>query len=159
LMPALHHGKPVVAFRSPRFDPEHAFDLIARLGVRNLFLPPTALRLMRQVAGAPLQVRSVASGGESLNEDLIDWGHERFGVTINEFYGQPEANMLGTNCSDLWAVRAGWMGKPVPGHDVQVIDGELCVRCEGDPVVFLGYWKNSAATAEKVRDGWLRTGD
>ena len=159
LMPALHHGRPVVAFRAPRFDPEQAFELIAHLGVRNLFLPPTALRLMRQTAGSQARVRSVASGGESLNEDLVDWGRERFGVTINEFYGQTEANVLVSNCSELWPVRPGWMGKACPGHDVQIIDGEISVRAENDPVVFLGYWNNPRATAEKVRDGWLRTGD
>jgi acetyl-CoA synthetase len=42
---------------------------------------------------------------------------------------------------------------------VQLLDGEICVRVEGDPVVMLGYWGNPQATAEKLRDGWLRTGD
>jgi acetyl-CoA synthetase len=159
LMPALHHGRPVVAFRAERFDPEQAFELIANLGVRNLFLPPTALRMMRQTRGARAEVRSVASGGESLNEDLIDWGRDRFGVTINEFYGQTEANMVISSCSALWPVRPGWMGKACPGHEVRIIDGEISIKAEGDPVVFLGYWNNPDATAEKVRAGWLRTGD
>ena len=51
------------------------------------------------------------------------------------------------------------MGLPYPGHDVRVVDGEVTVRVAGDPVVFLGYWRNEAATTEKVRDGLLRTGD
>jgi acetyl-CoA synthetase len=51
------------------------------------------------------------------------------------------------------------MGRPYPGHDVQLADGEVTVAAEGDPVVFLGYWRNEAATAEKVRDGRLYTGD
>jgi acetyl-CoA synthetase len=51
------------------------------------------------------------------------------------------------------------MGLPYPGHDVRVISGEVCARIDGDPVVFLGYWRNEEATAAKVRDGWLRTGD
>jgi acetyl-CoA synthetase len=159
LMPALHHGRPVVAFRAPRFDPEQAFELIAGLGVRNVFLPPTALRLMRQTTAAPVAVRSVASGGEPLNADLLDWGRDQFGVTINEFYGQTEANMLVSNCARLWPVRPGWMGRPCPGHDVTVIDDEIAVRADDDPVVFLGYWNKPDATAEKVKDGWLRTGD
>jgi acetyl-CoA synthetase len=159
LMPALHHGRPVVAFRAPRFDPEQAFDLVRRLGVRNVFLPPTALRLMRQVDGGRADLRSVASGGESLNADLLDWGREALGVTINEFYGQTEANMLVSSCASLWPARPGVMGRACPGHEVALLDGEIAVRVEGDPVVFLGYWRNPAATAEKVRDGWLRTGD
>jgi acetyl-CoA synthetase len=159
LMPALHHGRPVVAFRSPRFDPEQAYELISRLDVRNVFLPPTALRLMRQAPGRHVSLRSVASGGESLNDDLLEWGHSRLGVTINEFYGQTEANMLISNCSGVWPPTPGSMGKPVPGHDVAIVDGEITVRVDGDPVVFLGYWNNPEATAEKVCDGRLRTGD
>ena len=42
---------------------------------------------------------------------------------------------------------------------MRLVDGEMAVRVEGDPVCFLGYWRNEAATAEKVRDGWLHTGD
>ena len=46
LMPGLHHGRPVLAFQTTRFDPELTFDLIPRLGVRNVFMPATALRMM-----------------------------------------------------------------------------------------------------------------
>ena len=48
VMPALAHGTPVVAFRTPRFDPEQAFDVIAQAGIRNVFMPATALRMMRR---------------------------------------------------------------------------------------------------------------
>ncbi len=51
------------------------------------------------------------------------------------------------------------MGRPYPGHDVLLVDGEVTVAMDGNPVVFLGYWRNEAATAEKVRDGRLHTGD
>ena len=83
---------------------------------------------------------------------------ERFGVRLNEFYGQTEANLLIGNCA-AWPGRPGWMGRAYPGHEVRLIDGEIAVRVEGDPVVFLGYWRNEEATAAKVRDGWLHTGD
>jgi acetyl-CoA synthetase len=159
LFPALHHGVPILAFRSERFDPERAFDLIERVGVRNMFVPPTALRMMRQVSRPPVELRSVGSGGETLGEELIEWGRNQLGVTINEFYGQTEANLVIGNCSALTPVRPGWMGKAVPGHDVDIIDGEIAVRAQGDPVVFLGYWNDEAATAAKVVDGWVRTGD
>jgi acetyl-CoA synthetase len=159
VMPCLYHGYPVVAFRAAHFDPEQALDLISNLGIRNLFLPPTALRRMSQVTARPLTVRSVASGGESLSEDLVEWGQSHLGVLINQFYGQTEANVVISNCSSLWQPQRGSIGKPCPGHEVQLIDGEICVKAAGDPVVFLGYWNNPESTAEKVRDGWLRTGD
>jgi acetyl-CoA synthetase len=159
LMPGLRHGIPVVAHSGGRFDPERAFDLMAHVGVRNVFMPATALRLMRSHdPGTPVALRTVASGGETVGAETAAWCGERLGARLNEFYGQTEANLLVGNCA-AWEARPGSMGLAYPGHDVQVVEGELCVRVAGDPVVFLGYWRNDAATAEKVRDGWLFTGD
>ena len=71
LLPSLHHGIPVVACRFKKFDPELAFALISKHNIRNMFLPPTALKLMKSVpdtglcllAGVvkPLQKNSVNS--------------------------------------------------------------------------------------------------
>jgi acetyl-CoA synthetase len=158
LMPGLYHGTPVVAFRATRFDPEHAFELMARMGVRNVFMPATALRMMRRADGPAVSLRTLGSGGETVGEETAAWCRERFGVRLNEFYGQTEANLLIGNCA-AWPERPGWMGRAYPGHELRLADGEITVRVEGDPVVFLGYWRNEAATAAKVRDGWLHTGD
>ena len=158
VMPALAHGMPVVAYRTPRFDPERAFDVIARTGIRNVFMPATALRMMRRSNGVPVSLRTIASGGETVGEETAAWCRERFGVRLNEFYGQTEANLLIGNCA-AWPERPGWMGRAYPGHELRLVDGEIAVRVEGDPVVFLGYWRDEEATAAKVRDGWLHTGD
>jgi acetyl-CoA synthetase len=158
LMPGLYHGRPVLAFQTTRFDPELTFDLIHRLGVRNVFMPATALRLMATQDGPRLSLRTLASGGERVGEETAAWCSERLGARLNEFYGQTEANLLIGNCA-AWSARPGSMGRAYPGHDVGLVDGEVTVRVEGDPVVFLGYWRNEAATAEKVRDGRLHTGD
>ena len=158
VMPGLAHGVPVVAFRTPRFDPEVAFDVIANAGIRNVFMPATALRMMRRSGGVPVSLRTIASGGETVGEETAAWCRERFGVRLNEFYGQTEANLLIGNCA-AWPERPGWMGRAYPGHELRLVDGEIAVRVEGDPVVFLGYWRDEAATAAKVRDGWLHTGD
>lgn len=158
LIPGLARGTPVVAFRAPRFEPEQAFDVISRMGIRNVFMPATALRMMRRVDGPPVSLRTVASGGETVGEETAAWCRERFGVRLNEFYGQTEANLLIGNCV-AWPERPGWMGRAYPGHELRLVDGEIVVRVEGDPVVFLGYWRNEQATAAKVRDGWLHTGD
>jgi acetyl-CoA synthetase len=173
LLPAWHHGVPVLAYRFRKFDPEEAFSLMARHGVRNVFLPPTALKLMRQVP-EPRQrfsfaLRTVGSGGETLGRELLDWGREHLGVTVNEFYGQTECNLIVANCAALTAPRPGSMGRPVPGHDVVVLDdrgnvspagveGEIAVR-RPDPVMFLRYWNNPEATDKKFLGEWLLTGD
>ncbi len=175
LLPALHHGVPVVACRFDKFTAKAAFDLIRTHGIRNAFLPPTALKLMRLDTPAdPVPMRSVASGGETLGKELIAWGHEVFGTTINEFYGQTECNMIVSSCAALAPAEPGVMGFAVPGHVVEVIDensqticaideeGSIAVRAP-DPVMFLGYWNNRAATKAKfiTVDGhdWLLTGD
>jgi acetyl-CoA synthetase len=158
VMPGLAHGVPVVAFRAPRFDPEVAFDVIAHAGIRNVFMPATALRMMRRSDGVPVTLRTIASGGETVGAETAAWCRERFGVRLNEFYGQTEANLLIGNCS-AWTERPGWMGRAYPGHELRLVDREIAVKVEGDPVVFLGYWRDEAATAAKVRDGWLHTGD
>ncbi|HET9939087.1 MAG TPA: long-chain fatty acid--CoA ligase, partial [Gaiella sp.] len=71
---------------------------------------------------------------------------------------QTEANLLIGSCA-AWPQRPGWMGRAYPGHELRLVDDEIAVRVEGDPVVFLGYWRDEEATAAKVRDGWLHTGD
>ena len=177
LMPALHHGLAVVACRFEKFTGEAALELMATQGVRNAFLPPTALKMMRLVPDAErfgLRLRSVASGGETLSPELIAWGERVFGTTINEFYGQTECNMVVSSCSSLEPVVPGVMGRAAPGHRVAIVDAATGERLpdgeEGaiavlspDPVMFLRYWNNPAATAEKFVSGpegrWLLTGD
>ena len=171
LMPSLYFGMPVVASRDGRFDPDAAIDLMARHDVKNVFMPPTALRLLRQaeIKAEKIALRSLASGGERLGDDVIDWGRSVFGLTINEFYGQTEANLLVGNNAALLPPKPGSMGRAIPGHEVAIVDeggepsppgftGDIAVR-RPDPVMFLGYWNNEAATAEKFRGDWMITGD
>ena len=119
LLPSLFHGVPVVAKRLPKFDPEEAFSLLARHRVRNSFMPPTALKMMRQVPQPRgrfgYSVRSIASGGERLGEEMLDWGREVFGLTMNEFYGQTEANLTVGNCASIMPLKHGSMGRGDPG--------------------------------------------
>jgi acetyl-CoA synthetase len=173
LFPSWHHGIPVLAYRARKFDPEFAFYLMAKHGVRNAFLPPTALKLMRQVQDPQkrhaYRIRSIGSGGETLGQELLDWGKETLGITINEFYGQTEVNLVVANCARIMDVRPGSMGKAVPGHVVEIVDdnGQLLPPGETgnvaiqrpDPVMFLEYWKNPAATQQKFVDDWCLTGD
>ena len=82
LFPAWHWGLPVLAHRARKFDPERALDLMARHAVRNVFLPPTALKMIRRSGARPgpdLRLRSVASGGETLGAELLDWGRDVLG--------------------------------------------------------------------------------
>jgi len=173
LFPSWHHGIPVVAHRFKKFDPEEAFHLLAKYGIRNAFMPPTALKMMREVENPrsrhDYDMRSIASGGETLGEGLLDWGKEAMGLTINEFYGQTECNLVVGNCSEVMKPRPGSMGRQIPGHSVDVVNdlgevvppgtlGEVAIK-RPNPVMFLEYWKNPEATRKKYVGDWLLTGD
>jgi len=173
LFPSLYHGIPVLACRMKKFDPEKACFLMEKHKVRNVFMPPTALKILRNVKNIKerfkLNLRTIASGGESLGEETLKWAKDEFGLIINEFYGQTEANMIVSNCVEIMPVKPSSMGKAVPGHIVKIVDengnvlpsgeeGEIAVKSP-DPVMFLEYWKNKKATKEKFINEWLLTGD
>ncbi len=173
LFPSWHHGIPVVAYRAKKFDPEQAFHFISKYGIRNAFMPPTALKMMRQVKEPRKRfdyaMRTIACGGEPLGEELLDWGKKVMDLTINEFYGQTEVNLVVGNCGEIMEIRRGSMGKPIPGHRVEIVDesgnvvppeviGEVAIQ-RPDPVMFLNYWRNPQATEEKFIGDWSLTGD
>jgi len=173
LLPSLAHGVPVVARKFDKFDADEAYRLMQDFKIRNIFVPPTALRMLRTVknprAKYDLHLRSIASAGEALGAETLLWARDELGLTINEAYGQTECNLVIGSCNALDMVKPGFIGKPVPGHRVAIIheDGTECARGElgqiaiarPDPVMFLGYWNREAATLEKFIGDWMTTGD
>jgi acetyl-CoA synthetase len=129
------------------------------------------------------------SAGEAVGDAVFAWCRDQLGVTVNEMFGQTEINYIVGNCTVLfdehgraaagWPAKPGSMGRAYPGHRVAVIDDEgrecprgtpgdvavhrLDVHGHPDPVFFLGYWRNEAATSAKYTgdpaDSWCRTGD
>ncbi|WP_266080083.1 AMP-binding protein [Haladaptatus caseinilyticus] len=176
VFPAWHYGHSVVGYPMGGFDVQTAYELLERFSVTHTFLPPTAIRMMMSVEEPvktyDLALDSICSGGEPLTPEIIEWAAEELdGVSVNELYGQTEANLLVSNCSDWFPVRAGSMGKPVPGHEVAIIDpnsgekkavgdvGMIAVKRGNDPVVFEAYWNQPEQTAAVTVDGWHLTGD
>jgi len=179
LLPTLYFGQPIVGYRG-RFDPERAFALIERYGIRNTFLFPTALKMMMKAFPRPkerfdVSLRTIMSAGEAVGTAVFEWAHDALGVTINEMFGQTEMNYIVGNSHELWPARPGSMGRPYPGHRIEVIDddghavadseiGEVAVNRiapDGtrDPVFFLEYFGNPEGTAAKFIGDWCRTGD
>jgi acetyl-CoA synthetase len=172
LIPAWFYGKPVLGYDGGRFDAEKAYDLMDRYRVRNAFIPPTALKMLRQVGDLKargVHLRSVMSAGESLGAQLYEWAAQALGVQVNEMWGQTEFNYIVGNCSAIMSVKPGSMGKAYPGHRVEPVDeggnvlgdgeiGELCAHRD-DPVMFLGYWQREQATQDKYLGPWWSTGD
>lgn len=173
LLPALMMGVPVVSSPAQKFDPDLAFRIMAETGVRNAFIPPTALRLMMQVEQPlekyDLKLRSIGSAGESLGREAYEWARRALGITVNEFYGQTECNIVLGSMAAVGVTRAGAIGRVTAGHTVAIIDadgrelprgstGQIAVG-RPDPVMFLQYWNNPDATEKKFVGDWMLTGD
>jgi acetyl-CoA synthetase len=183
LLPTLYFGRTIVGYQG-RFSPETAFGLMERHRVTHTFLFPTALKAMMKAVPAPrerydLRLRAIMSAGEAVGDAVFAWCRDALGVPVNEMFGQTEMNYIVGNSHAKWPARPGSMGRPYPGHRVAVIDdaGQECPRGtpgdvalhrldihgDPDPIFFLGYWKNEAATRAKFTgdpaDSWCRTGD
>jgi acetyl-CoA synthetase len=171
LLPSLYHGVPVVFGPFRPLDPDEALALMAGAGVRNAFLPPTALKMMRgsDPSRFDLKLRTIGAAGESLGREAFLWAREKLGLAVDEFYGQTECNYVIGSSAALGVSRPGAIGKPLPGHEVGIIDaagnevpagtpGQIAVR-RPDPVMFLGYWNQPEATAAKFTGDWMMTGD
>ncbi len=184
LLPTLYFGRPIIGWNG-RFSPELAFSLMQQHGVTHTFLFPTALKAMMKAYPQPrqqyqLKLQAMMSAGEAVGDAVFAYCRDQLGVTVNEMFGQTEINYIVGNCARLWPPKPGSMGKAYPGHRVVVLDdaGNECavgepgdvavnrfdVHGEPDPVFFLGYWKNQAATQAKYTghngpDDWCRTGD
>jgi acetyl-CoA synthetase len=166
-----YHGIPLVGHRARKFEPQAAMQMMADLGIRNVFLPPTALKLMRQagVKHPGVKLRSIFTGGESLGGELLGWVRETFGIDAHEVFGQTECNLVIGSNSNLFPIRPGSMGKAAPGFDVRIVNdkGEELPRGERGiigvrqpcPVTMLEYWGNPDATAKKYAGEFLLTGD
>lgn len=173
LLPGLYLGVPVVSRRFEKFHPEAALLLMEKMKIRNAFIPPTALRMLKSAGDISkdfnLDLRTVGSGGESLGRETYDWAKDQLGITINEFYGQTECNLVLSSCGALGISKGGAIGVPVPGHEVAIVDpdgnpakpgepGQIAIA-RPDPVMFLEYWQNSQATEKKFIGDFMLTGD
>jgi acetyl-CoA synthetase len=184
LLPTLYFGREIIAFNG-RFSPEVAFEILQMHHVTHTFLFPTALKAMMKAFPEPkkrfkFKLQALMSAGEAVGDAVYAYCENEMGVKLNEMFGQTEINYIVGNCNQYWPSKPGSMGKVYPGHQVAVIDeasrvckvgevGEVAanhvdVHGDPDPVFFLGYWNNEAATLKKTTiapDGnrWCRTGD
>ena len=184
LLPTLYFGRPIVAFNG-RFSPQTAMELMRDGGVTHTFLFPTALKAMLKAYPGTatqtvreqfqLKLQAIMTAGEAAGDAVFDYCQTQLGVKVNEMFGQTEINYIVGNCVAQWPARPGSMGKGYPGHRVAVVD-DAGVECpvgvagdvalnrfdqhgHPDPIFFLGYWKNEAATRAKFTGDWCRTGD
>lgn len=171
---ALAQGRPFVTYEG-EFDAERWWRIIAGERVTNVFSAPTGYRMLRAAdeiitrEGLDVRLRHLATVGEPLDPDTLEWARRRLGIPIYECYGQTEhGGGLCTNRPGL-EIRPGSLGVPLPYLTVAVVDGdgnEVPRGQEGEivsrpdyPALFHGYWNRPEATAKVLRRGWHYTGD
>jgi long-chain acyl-CoA synthetase len=108
-----------------------------------------------KAAGGFDRARFLSSGAAPIAREVLEF-FSSIDLPILEVYGQSEGT--GPTSYNLpGRTRLGSVGPPLPGLEVKLAeDGEILVR---GPNVFLGYYKEPAATAETLQDGWLCSGD
>ncbi len=193
LLPALYFGREIVAYQGRFQPERAFELIERHRVTNTFLFPTALKAMMKAVPAPrerySLPLRAIMSAGEAVGDAVFAWCRDALGVTVNEMFGQTEINYVVGNCGAYrdargrghpgWPARPGSMGRAYPGHRVAVIDheGHECPRGtpgdvavhrrdihgDPDPVFFLGYWKNEAATRAKFTgdpaDSWCRTGD
>jgi acetyl-CoA synthetase len=162
-------GATVFVMGYARFRAREVLEAVVRYGVTTLCAPPTVWRLLIQepLQEFPVGLREVLSAGEPLNPEVIEQVRSAWGLTIRDGYGQTETTALVGN-SPGQIVKPGSMGRPLPGHRLELIDAEGRSAGEGEVCVDIvhaggslmrGYVDDAAKTAEVMRGGLYHTGD
>jgi acyl-coenzyme A synthetase/AMP-(fatty) acid ligase len=139
-----------------RFDPAERLDLAEALGVNVLCQAPTEYRMLaKRIALRPLPaLRRMVSAGEPLEaETIAAFRAQMAGLEPADGYGQTETGQVSGNLAGE-PVRPGSMGKPLPGIETQVIEGELQLKASSSPTFFARY-----LDGERFKGEWWRTGD
>jgi len=138
-----------------RFDPAERLEMIEALGVNVLCQAPTEYRMLaKRTALHPLPaLRRMVSAGEALEADTIAAFEATTGLQPADGYGQTETGHISGNLEGE-PVRPGSMGKPLPGIDVRVVEGELQLRASSSPTFFSRY-----LDGERFEGEWWPTGD
>jgi acetyl-CoA synthetase len=138
-----------------RFDPAERLDVAEALGVDVLCQAPTEYRMLaKRTALRPLPtLRRMVSAGEALEAETVAAFREAMGLEPADGYGQTETGHVSGNLAGE-PVRPGSMGKPLPGVEVRVVDGELQVKAATSPTFFSRY-----LDGERFEGEWWPTGD
>jgi acyl-coenzyme A synthetase/AMP-(fatty) acid ligase len=164
-----HVGAQVFSHRG-NFDAKKTLELLEKYQITTFCAPPTAFRVMvkEDLKKYRLALRHVVAAGEPLNPEVIEVWREGTGLTIYDGYGQTETIITVCNHPSL-PVKPGSMGKPMPGHELAIVDfdgnplpagqeGEIALR-GSPPSLFQEYWKEPGLTERTRRGEWYVTGD
>ncbi len=140
-----------------RFNPDTRLEIARQQEVNVLCQAPTEYRILakRTELSAVPSLRRMVSAGEALNPEVIGAFREATSVEIADGYGQTETGAVtGIRPGETVAGREGSMGKPLPGIETRIVEGELQVKAATSPTFFSGYVDGSRFEGE-----WWATGD
>jgi acetyl-CoA synthetase len=159
----------VFVYNYTRFNARAVLDVLVRCGVTTLCAPPTVWRMLIQedLKAWPVKIRELVGAGEPLNPEVIDQVKAAWGLTIRDGFGQTETTAQVGN-SPGQPVKAGSMGRPLPGYDVVLIDadgneteeGEIALKLDPRPAgLMAGYQASANEPVQPPEGAYYRTGD
>jgi len=162
-------GATVLMVNQAPFSAKKLLDVLERCKVTTFCAPPTVWRLMIQedLKACKVSLREVCGAGEPLNPEVINRVEEAWGLTIRDGYGQTETTALVAN-SPGQKVKAGAMGRPMPGYCVRILDADGMPRQEGEicldlneerPAGLMQGYADAEGKLGGVNDQFYRTGD
>ncbi|MGE2729830.1 AMP-binding protein [Mycolicibacterium vaccae] len=160
----------IFVYNYARFDAAALLQQLRRAEVSTFCAPPTVWRMLIQadLGDRPPRLREILGAGEPLNPDVIAQVERAWGLTIRDGFGQTETTLQVGNTPGQ-PVKAGSMGRPMPGVPVVLIDpvtgragdeGEICLDLSAGPLNLMsGYLDDGKRNAMVMRDGYYHTGD
>jgi acetyl-CoA synthetase len=159
----------VLILNTVRFSATRLLDTLTRCAVTSFCAPPTVWRMLIQedLSRWNPPLREALSAGEPLNPEVIEQVRQAWGLTIRDGYGQTETTAQVGNTS-AQPVKAGSMGRPLPGYAIELIDpasgvagdqGEICIDLSQRPLGLMVGYRDRDQNAEAMRDGFYHTGD
>lgn len=167
----------VFVYNYARFDAAALLEQIRAEGVTTFCAPPTVWRMLinADLSGGPGALREAIAAGEPLNPEVIAQVEKHWGLTIRDGFGQTEMTAAIANTPGQ-QVKAGAMGRPLPGVPVVLVDpvegtvvegvgeGEICLNLAardgaGPLTLMTGYQGDEAKNAEAMAGGFFHTGD
>ncbi|MGB7256144.1 MAG: AMP-binding protein [Xanthobacteraceae bacterium] len=151
-----------------RFSARGLLDTIVRCGVTTFCAPPTVWRMLIQedLSAWPVRIKELVGAGEPLNPEVIGRVKAAWGITIRDGYGQTETTALVGNTPGQ-TVKAGSMGRPLPGYRVALLDasgapakeGEICLTLEPRPTGLMQGYQGDDGSLRAEQESIYRTGD
>lgn len=169
LIPALAYKAAIVFLRS--FHPTKVSNIISQENITHIFGVPTHYQqLLRyeSIIGDLRKLKAAFCAAAPLSYDTAYSWHEKTGIYLDEGYGMTESTTLISTRMSMLPEPSGNVGYPPKGIiTIEVVDEENKVVEDGiigelrltGPGLMLGYLNRPKETAERIKNGWLYTGD